>query len=204
MTKIRNRQQLIDVASRVFRERGYDAARLEDIAAELDMLQGSLYYHVGSKAGLLRLVLRNRFNSITEQIEEIAAREEKAEGKLRAAMEVQLHYVERHLPEMPQWFDTAADPKVTKKELIEDRAMLERYRVAWISILRDGIDAGVIKDSVDPSIAVLSILGMCNYVARWREWDDKHTLEQIASLQFDMLWAGLSNPRRRARKATTA
>jgi AcrR family transcriptional regulator len=33
MTKIRNQDQLLDAAAKVFSEKGYDAARLEDIAA---------------------------------------------------------------------------------------------------------------------------------------------------------------------------
>jgi len=45
--------QLIEVATRVFFEKGYDAASLQDIADRLGMLKGSLYYYIQSKEDLL-------------------------------------------------------------------------------------------------------------------------------------------------------
>ena len=58
MTKIRDRDQLVEAAARVFARKGFDSASMEDIAAEVGVLQGSLYYHVSSKAELLFLVQR--------------------------------------------------------------------------------------------------------------------------------------------------
>ena len=40
------RERVLDVAERLFTERGYTAVTLRDIAAELGMRQASLYYHV--------------------------------------------------------------------------------------------------------------------------------------------------------------
>src|SRR5690606_18469558 len=40
-------------AERVFYHRGYSASRIKDIADQVGMLPGSLYYHIDSKEGLL-------------------------------------------------------------------------------------------------------------------------------------------------------
>ncbi|MGK2964096.1 MAG: helix-turn-helix domain-containing protein [Tepidiformaceae bacterium] len=53
--KIRDIYQLIEVAARVFAEKGFDQTRIEDIAAKLGLVKGSLYYHVSGKPGLLVL-----------------------------------------------------------------------------------------------------------------------------------------------------
>ncbi|WP_432825528.1 TetR/AcrR family transcriptional regulator [Dactylosporangium sp. CA-092794] len=199
MTKIRSKQQLIEAAAKVFTEKGYEAARIEDIGAELGVLQGSLYYHIGSKAGLLRLVLRHRFNDITERIEGISQSSDQPPVKLRQAIEAQLHYVDPHLPEFPQWFSSPAATKETKEEVEHDRQLIARFRGSWQNILTEGIESGDVRDTVDPSIAVLSILGMCNTVARWHDWADERSPDEIADLQFDMIWAGIAAAGRQGR-----
>src|SRR3954466_9452380 len=45
--------ELIEVATQVFYEKGYDAASLQDIADRLGILKGSLYYYIQSKEDLL-------------------------------------------------------------------------------------------------------------------------------------------------------
>jgi AcrR family transcriptional regulator len=45
--------QILDEAARLFREKGYAATSMRDIAAAVDMLPGSLYYHFAAKEDLL-------------------------------------------------------------------------------------------------------------------------------------------------------
>ena len=46
------REQIYDVASRLFSERGYHATSMRDLAGELGMQGGSLYAHISSKEDL--------------------------------------------------------------------------------------------------------------------------------------------------------
>ena len=46
------RAQIVEVAIRHFAERGYSAARVEDIAAQLGIAKGSVFQHFKSKDGL--------------------------------------------------------------------------------------------------------------------------------------------------------
>ena len=45
--------EVLEAAAAVFQERGYQAARIEDIAARVGILKGSLYYYIESKEDLL-------------------------------------------------------------------------------------------------------------------------------------------------------
>lgn len=191
MTKIRDKQQLIDAAEKVFRQRGYNGARLEDIAAELGMLQGSLYYHVGSKAGLLRLVLRQRFAVHTEHLEEIVRDDGlSAEQKLGQALAAQFSYTERHLPDVPNWFDDRGNHRMAKGELEHDRELLERFMRAWQDIVRTGIEEGAVDPDVDASLAVLAILGGCSVVHR--RYEPASGPGELAKRMLPLLWRGLA------------
>jgi AcrR family transcriptional regulator len=51
--KARTRQRLLDEAERLFRERGYAATSLEQIAEAADVTKGAIYGHFSSKEDLL-------------------------------------------------------------------------------------------------------------------------------------------------------
>jgi AcrR family transcriptional regulator len=53
MSKARTRQRLLDEAERLFRERGYAATSLEQIAEAADVTKGAIYGHFSSKEDLL-------------------------------------------------------------------------------------------------------------------------------------------------------
>lgn len=192
MTKISDLNELLDAAAKVFGEKGYANARLEDIAAEVGMLKGSLYYHVGSKASLLRLVRRRRFLEIAQAIEEIAALPDEPRIRFHRAIREQLRFVALYIAESPQWFRNPANPSRTDEEAVEDQELVTRLREGFRTIVADGIDDGSVSPSVDSMIFVLSVLGMCNWVSRWYEPDGQYSIDEIADIQFDMLWQGIA------------
>jgi AcrR family transcriptional regulator len=49
---VAKRDQIVETAMRLFAERGYQGARIEDVARELEIAKGSVFQHFGSKAGL--------------------------------------------------------------------------------------------------------------------------------------------------------
>ena len=46
------RQDLLAAALTIFSQKGYEAARLEDIAEMAGVTRGAIYFHFGNKAGL--------------------------------------------------------------------------------------------------------------------------------------------------------
>lgn len=54
---------------RAFAERGYQGARIEDLAAELGIAKGSIFQHFGSKAGLFLAAYRRAVDSLPRWLE---------------------------------------------------------------------------------------------------------------------------------------
>ena len=48
-----NRAHIVETASRLFRERGYDGVGVADLMAEAGFTHGGFYKHFGSKADLM-------------------------------------------------------------------------------------------------------------------------------------------------------
>jgi TetR/AcrR family acrAB operon transcriptional repressor len=59
----RTREAILDAALRVFAERGFSAAQLEDIAARASVTRGAVYHHFTGKEDLLGAVLSTRWTT---------------------------------------------------------------------------------------------------------------------------------------------
>src|ERR1700712_2229038 len=64
--------EIIQAATDVFAEKGYDVASLHDIADRLDMLKGSLYHYIGSKEDLLFYIIRAAHDELYETVAGLA------------------------------------------------------------------------------------------------------------------------------------
>lgn len=84
------RQALVDAAAAAFRELGYPAASMREVAGRVGMLAGSMYYHFASKDELLLAVYGEGVRRISEQVEqEIEGIDDPIE-RLRAALAAHL------------------------------------------------------------------------------------------------------------------
>lgn len=81
------RERVLDVAERLFHERGYKAVTMRDIADELDIRQASLYYHApGGKEELYAKVLERSMARHSEGLREaISGAKENIQSQLKAA-----------------------------------------------------------------------------------------------------------------------
>ena len=87
------RQRILEVAARLFMERGYAGTSVRDIAAELGIANPSLYYHFKSKGDLLAELLSEpleRVEAAVREAEKLSgdARIRRIIGGLLAALEV--------------------------------------------------------------------------------------------------------------------
>lgn len=86
-----NRRPLVlDAAAHYFREQGYAAASMRDIAAEAGMKAGSMYYYFPSKADLLIAVHEEGIRRISDAVADAVAAADGPWVKLRAAMTAHL------------------------------------------------------------------------------------------------------------------
>jgi AcrR family transcriptional regulator len=191
VTKIRDRDQLVEAAARVFARKGFDSASMEDIAAEVGVLQGSLYYHVSSKAELLFLVQRRRLMAINAALDGIADSAEAPPEKLRHAIREHLRYLETNYPESRNWFTEPGRGTDSGDARDDIRELNHRYGGIWVRIIRDGIESGAFRAGVDAGTVARGILGMCNWVPRWYRREGPRSIDDIIADLSEMAVRGL-------------
>jgi AcrR family transcriptional regulator len=67
------RREILDVASELFTEKGYDATSLREISERLGITKAALYYHFHSKSDILRALLEPLGDVVGELVERLEA-----------------------------------------------------------------------------------------------------------------------------------
>jgi AcrR family transcriptional regulator len=182
--------QVRAAALRLFREKGYHATSMRDIAAEVGINKGSLYSYIRSKEDLLIPVFERAMRVLLAQIEQITsdASLEPTE-RLRRAIHAHVTAVADNLETLTvylsEWRQLAAESLTTV------RMQRERYAALFLGILEDGVRQEAFRP-MDMRIALLGMIGMCNYLFRWYRPDGRLTPDQIADELCAMLLQGIA------------
>ena len=91
--KERRRQQIIVAAKRVFSEKGFNKATMEDIAKAANKGKSSLYYYFESKEQVFAAVIRYEIQCLKATIIEVVEKETEPRNKLRKFVNTRLNYL---------------------------------------------------------------------------------------------------------------
>ena len=182
-------EQVRAAALRLFKEKGYHATSMRDIANAVGINKGSLYSYIKTKEDLLIPVFEQAMGVLLEQIEQITAdRSLRPTERLMRAIHAHVSAVANNLDVLTvylsEWRQLAAESLAT------NRTQRERYATLFHAILRDGIAAGEFRP-MDSGIAMLGMIGMCNYLFRWYRPDGRLTPDQVADELIEMIMQGV-------------
>jgi AcrR family transcriptional regulator len=182
-------QEIISVAARLFKERGYRATTLEDIAAAVGMLKGSLYYYIRSKEELLYLVVRDPIRQAYSKLEEIVHSDDPVRLKIAQAIANHMTVYHQHYPHIAVYLhDYHHLMEKLQDNVIETP---KHYHRLWAALIQQGIAAGDLRQDLDVKVACYAILGMCNWVYRWYNPEGKLPPEDVAMIFTRMVLEGL-------------
>ncbi len=186
------RREIIDAAARIFRDKGYSATSIQDVAQAVDILKGSLYYYIDSKEDLL-------FEVIQEVHQDGLANLEEAKKVTGSALEKIHSFVARHasfnagnLAKMTVFFqDFKSLSDERRKVIVEERDLYDEYLRGLIAA---GQDEGSVLSSVDPKISAFWILGGMNWMYQWYRADGAQSLDEIAEAFADLAVNSVRDP----------
>jgi AcrR family transcriptional regulator len=182
-------EEVYAAALRLFREKGYHATSMQDIAGAVGLYKGSLYHYIGGKEDLLVEVFGRAFSALLKDVECIAADTSLSPcEQVRLVVQAHVHAVTENLDALTVYlheFRALADAP-----LAGVRVQRERYTTLVSEILSRGVRQGEFA-TPDVSIATLGLIGMCNWVCQWYRPDGRLKPEQIGGMFADLLLEGL-------------
>lgn len=161
----RRREELLSLACRIFAEKGFDGASLQDIADEFGVLKGSLFHYIQSKDELLYEIIDGVFRGAQDAVWSKAVQDGPAVERLRRVITAYIEYVSRHLDEVTVWLhDFKALPAEQRQSI---RRYEERDRRRLLELIEQAQREGGIWSDADARLASLALLGAMNWVHRW-------------------------------------
>jgi AcrR family transcriptional regulator len=154
---------LTDVALRVFADRGYDGASMDDVARAAGITKASIYHHVSGKEALLECGLGRALDALFAILDEPGAREGPAVGRLRHIVERVADTTLNLLPELTVLFRIHGTSK-SERNAVERRRAFDRLVTGIITqAQRDGD----VRGDIDPRLTARLIFGLSNSVVEW-------------------------------------
>ncbi len=170
------RDEVLEAAAALFASRGYAATSIRDIAQQVGMLSGSLYYHFSSKEEILLEAHARGVQQVTEAVNEAIASSgdtpwEHVAAACRAHLQVLLGpspFSQVITPQFPGSFEGAV------------RDTLLEQRQAYEQVFRDLVKALPLPDGADRRLFRLALLGALNWTQTWYRKDGGESPEAIA------------------------
>ena len=188
MVETPRRQQIEDAASVLFRERGYAATSVRDIAQSLNLQGGSLYAHVASKEDVLWSIVNRAADRFHAEVGPIAAADSPAPARLREMIRAHIRVVTSAQKDaavfLHEWRFLSPDRRA---QIAERR---DSYEALFRRVIDEGIRAGSFAP-VDARLTAMAVLSALNGIATWFRPDGEMSADQIAHSYAELFLTSL-------------
>ena len=179
---------IVRKAATLFREKGYKAASMRDLAEAVGVEAASLYNHIKSKSELLHELVFNVANRFVLKIDEIESEEisslKKMEKILRFHIVEMIHQYEEVYVSDREW-KHLSDPYLSN---YQNQRRVYRKRLA--AIIEEGIRNKEIKP-IDAPTVVLIFLHAVSGIESWHRSTKKISAEELEQNMVAILIDGL-------------
>jgi len=191
MVETPRRQQIEDAASTLFRERGYAATSVRDIAQALNLQGGSLYAHMASKEDVLWSIVSRAADRFNTEVGPLAASEAPAAARLRQMIRAHVVVVTSAQKDAAVFLDEWRFLSPERRDQVGARR--DAYEALFRQAISDGIQAGSFS-AVDVPITATAILSALNGIATWYRADGPLSADEIAGSYADLFLRALNEP----------
>lgn len=183
-------KEIIAAAAKLFKNKGYHATTIQDVADEVGMLKGSLYYHIKSKEELLYLVTKEPIRELIERQKKLVESSLLPQQKIVEFIRSHLRAFDENYPQMFVFLQEKAS--LSEPVQAEVAGNDFRYEMLLETILHEGVRRGLFRPELDLKMMAFSILGMCNWMFKWYSKDGRLTIDEITHNMAEIVLNGIT------------
>lgn len=178
-------ESIVRIAFELFRERGYEATSVDQIAAKAGITKPAIYHHVPGKEAILAMGVHAALDRLWELLpdEDDDLRPiERLRRIIEGSVEVELTDLERVAVLLRLRGNTPVEAEVLDRRREFDR------RVA--AVVQAAMDAGEIRGDIDPRLTARLIFGMLNWLSEWYR-PGSRSMEEILDAVIAITFEGI-------------
>lgn len=181
------KQIIYEEAARLFRDKGYKAASMRDLADRVGLEQASsLYSHIRSKEEILQKICLDNAQKFLDGIELIDQTSQSTKDKISELIGLHIRIATEDLSSVTVFNDEWRH--LSESTLNEFLKLRHAYENRFLKIIEDGIENGEIKN-INSKVVLYSILSSVKWIHYWyrpgRGLEPEEIKENIAILLID-------------------
>ncbi len=183
-------ESLLQVAVKLFNERGYDGTSMEDLSRKLGITKSAIYHHVPSKEELLRLSVDRALDGLFAVAEETARLDGRAVDRLEHLVRGSVLVLADRLPFVTLLLRVRGNTKVERAALARRR----EFDLLVTDLVKQAEAEGDIRPDVDPAVIARLIFGMVNSLIEWYRPRRGSSAAEVADAVCKVAFEGLRTP----------
>jgi AcrR family transcriptional regulator len=158
-------ERLLEAATRLFAENGYEQTSVQEIVAAAGVTKGAMYHYFAAKDDLLYEIYHRLLALQTERLERFAAGPGTPEERLRAAVLDVIETSCAHLDGLTVFFRSMHLLPEERRRAV--RAERRRYHERFRSLVEEGQRDGSFRPDAPPDLAVDFLFGAVHQLSTW-------------------------------------
>jgi TetR/AcrR family transcriptional regulator, cholesterol catabolism regulator len=186
--------QVIRVAAELFREKGYVASSMRDLAQKLGIEAASLYSHIKSKEEILHILCFDMAEDFMASLNQVEKQQNlTASQKLQQGIIGHIQVMARDLTASAVFMN---EHRHLSQPFLRDFLLLRiHYINRFKKMIEDGVADGEFKKEIDKKLAVMTLFSSLNWMPQWYNPDSVIDPESLGQQLADMLVNGLKQNR---------
>ncbi|MEE8601420.1 TetR/AcrR family transcriptional regulator [Euzebya tangerina] len=181
-------RQIIEVATSLFRRKGYHVTSLEDLAEAIGFTKPAIYYYFNSKEDILFTIVDGIVEQALERTTAIAEGDGTAGERLHQLLVANTGVLLENLDANTVFYNERG--LLTPQREAAIRAREREYTGVVRALYVQGVEDGEFID-MDPAVATATLLGASIWSYRWFDPDGSLSIDEIAVQIADLLLGGL-------------
>lgn len=182
------REEILSIAARLFREKGYTSTSLDEITAEMGVTKPAIYYYFAAKEDILYEICLTHIHNLAVRTQEINDSNHSIEEKVSLLCENVVLQYHNHRDVAEAYLRETAHLSLERRKhlsslLKEQEAFIRRQ-------IELGIEAGIFR-AINSKQVMRGIGGMLNWLGNWYDPEGPDSIDAIAEVYVDFILHGL-------------
>lgn len=184
------RAELLAIAEQLFATRGYTQTTVRDIADEVGILSGSLYYYFDSKEAMLEEILRDFMGGLRAMFAEVVEGEQPPRAKLDEMVRRTFATIHRQRFAVALYQKESGSLVGLQRFKFVEQTSNDNEKM-WVDVIVAGQKTGDFRANLDPQLAYRFIRDAIWTSVQWYKPRGRLQHSAVAEQYLTMLHAGL-------------
>lgn len=173
------RRLILDRSAEIFARKGITATTIREIGDAAGVYSGALYHYFPSKEAIVTELIREYIEDLTARCNAVLARNLQPRERLVALTEVALSTSEAYPGATTVW---RREGDYMRARVVEGdlTATADAMEQAWRDAIAEGVEAGLLRDDIDPEVFRELLYDAVWHTARWFRAADQRSLTDLA------------------------